>query len=601
MTRLSAAAALMVALAATPRAAAQVSGDTVLSDTLAADTVDKTARFLEAQQKVDVRLPVLPRIGASLPLPPRTRLVFDRDSLQWLHGQTLGDLLAEVPGTYLWRGGWYGRTESVNYRGRGVNSTEYLVDGMPYIPMGIDSVGVDPAFLSLRFLERVEVERLPGKLRVHLFTRRHNRLAPRSNIGVATGYADIARYDGGLERRTTSGLGFVLAADYLSSPTASALESRYSNNHFWLQGSYLPNSRVGVQYQLIRSAPNRRPYVVNGLAGEDTLTLGYKATRTDGQLRVSYHPRADGLGPTADLLYGRSRWDGGGVTQSLHQLGGLVSLRSPTFAMGGSAFYRSRWTPLDTRANLAWTPLGPLSASAELAFQAHDDDRSSRWLMLRGGLGPVGGLSVSGAARIGRDVQAPSVETNRGDALRDYELIASWQRERLGVELAYTRVSDYDAFAPAEYVRIADLGSVPPTEWMTVALRLAPLRWLTVDGWYSDPRQTTGVEGIPPSHSIIRGTIRSKFWRTFPSGIFDLKLQIAVETWGTGVIGRDADDARIALPGATMARGLIEFELGKFGFFWDRGNLTGTTLGYVPGFRIPAYGTTFGVRWEFMN
>ena len=35
--------------------------------------------------------------------------------------------------------------------------------------------------------------------------------------------------------------------------------------------------------------------------------------------------------------------------------------------------------------------------------------------------------------------------------------------------------------------------------------------------------------------------------------------------------------------------------------YWDRGNLTTTDLTFVPGFRIPDYGTTFGVRWEFLN
>ena len=35
--------------------------------------------------------------------------------------------------------------------------------------------------------------------------------------------------------------------------------------------------------------------------------------------------------------------------------------------------------------------------------------------------------------------------------------------------------------------------------------------------------------------------------------------------------------------------------------YWDRGNLSATKLTYVPGFRMPAYGSNFGVRWEFLN
>jgi hypothetical protein len=35
--------------------------------------------------------------------------------------------------------------------------------------------------------------------------------------------------------------------------------------------------------------------------------------------------------------------------------------------------------------------------------------------------------------------------------------------------------------------------------------------------------------------------------------------------------------------------------------YWDRGNLSGTKLPYVPGFPLPSFGSNFGVRWEFLN
>jgi len=111
--------------------------------------------------------------------------VFDRDSIEWGHASTVGDLLLQVPGVYLWRGGFVGRPEPVNYQGRGATSAEYYLDGLPYVATGVDSVAVDPALFSLSFLDRIEVERWPGLLRVHLVTRRHDRRAPRSRIGIA--------------------------------------------------------------------------------------------------------------------------------------------------------------------------------------------------------------------------------------------------------------------------------------------------------------------------------------------------------------------------------------------------------------------------------
>jgi hypothetical protein len=222
-------------------------------------------------------------------------------------------------------------------------------------------------------------------------------------------------------------------------------------------------------------------------------------------------------------------------------------------------------------------------------------------VLVRGGIEPVRGLAVTGAARIGSEVAAPALAADTTQMIRDYEASAGWQGSRVGVEVVYTRTSAFAPFAPAEFLRVPSLGAAPRSEWVTVAARLAPLRWLTLESWYSDPRQVAGVEGIPPSHSVTRGTIRSKFLRTFPSGAFDLKLQLSLETWGTGTIGRDDGNTPIVLEGATYLRSLVQFQIGTFSFFWDRGNLTGSRQGYVPGFRMPQYGTTFGVRWEFLN
>jgi hypothetical protein len=141
---------------------------------------------------------------------------------------------------------------------------------------------------------------------------------------------------------------------------------------------------------------------------------------------------------------------------------------------------------------------------------------------------------------------------------------------------------------------------VPEVDWLTARVRLAPLRWITLEGWYSDPREVT-PEGIPPTHSMTAVTLRSKFLRQFPSGIFDLKLRLGVETWGTGVIGRDGAGTPVTLRGATFFRSLLQIQLQSFILFWDRGNLSATGSTYVPGFEIPAYGSVFGVRWEFLN
>ncbi len=580
--------------------AAQTLDDTLLTDSLAQDTVDYTARFLQAQEQVGVRVPVMPHAGQPGPRPALTRIVFNRDSIEWGHASTVGDLLLQVPGVYLWRGGYIGRPELVNFQGRGATSAEYFLDGLPYLAAGIDSVAVDPALFSISVLDRIEVERWPGLIRVHLFTRQHDRRAPRSRIAIARGDGDFARYEAGLERRAASGVGFALAGDYLTSPTASGTSSGYSNTQVWLQGGYVPSHRLGLQLQVLRSGPDRRAYVVSDVVANDSIGAGFDATRTDAQLRMALRSRPAGLGSSADVILGRTSWDGAGLEQRVDQIGAYLGHRTPTLSIGGSAFHRTRWTSFDLRASVGVTPVAQFAAGAELAYQRHDGDRNSRTLALSAGIQPARGLALTATARLGEQVAAPAIASDTAQKLRDFAATVGWERERLGLQAGWSRTSAFAPLGYAEFPRIPGLAATPDVDWLTVRARLAPVRWVTLDAWYSDPRRGT-ADGVPPTHSFAAVTLRSKFLRKFPSGIFDLKLRLSMESWGSGVIGRDDTGAPIALQGATFIRSLVEFQLQSFSLYWDRGNLTATDLTYVPGFRLPAYGTTFGVRWEFLN
>lgn len=585
------------------RAGAQVIEDTLPNDSLARDTVDYTARFLQAQEEGSVRAKVLPRLGATGPRPRFTRMVFTRDSIEWGHAVTVGDLLARVPGVYLWRGGWFGRPEPVSYQGRGTASVEYFLDGVPYVAAGADSLAVDPGLFSTSFLDRIEVERWPGRVRVFLYTRRHDRLAARSRLAVARGDRDFARYEGELERRFPSGLGFVVAADYLSVPTATGVSSAYSNTQLWAQGSYLPSERVGLQYQLLRSRPDRRPFVALDPAtgAGDTIGSGYDATRTDAQFRLHLGGSSAGLGSGVDLVYARTGWNGSGLDQQINQIGGQLFYRRPTFSAGASGFHRTRWTALDVRGTLGWTPVSALSASLDGVLQHHYGGRTSRWVAGSVGLEPLRSLALTGTARIGREVAAPPIIADTAQEVRDYEAAVGFERPWLGLRLAYSRTSAFAPFAFPEFLRIPSLAPVPATEWLTVGARIAPRQWLSLDGWYSDPTGLATPDGLPPTHSLAAITLRSKFLRQFPSGIFDLELRLAMETWGSGTIGRDAGGTPIPLKGATFFRSLLQIQLQDFRIFWDRTNLGGSDLTYVPGFPLLSYGSTFGVRWEFLN
>lgn len=583
-------------LATSTPAAAQVV-DSLGPDSTAADTVDQTARYLKAQEASTITLPVPPLAGRTGPYAARGRMVLTQDSILWTNAETLGDLLQEVPGVFLWRGGWFGQPEYVNYRGRGTASVEYWLDGLLLPALGPDSLAFDPATMALSFLDRVEIEQLPGRLRVYLYTRRNDRLSARSRIGVSTGDRSVARYYGALERRFRSGLGFTGAFDYLSAPTGSGYSSDYSNLMYWLQAGWQPSPGFGLEAQSVRMSPDRAPFL---RAPGDTIGTGVKGKREDDQVRLFWGRAAQAPGARLDLLFGHSRWQGEGITQTLDQGSARISWRTVRTSVAGSATWRSRWTPWDFRADAGVALPGGLSLDGEAALLRHDHSRSSRWLSGHASLALPLGVILSGGGRVGREVAQPSLAADTAQRVASYEGSFGIERSWLGVEVGLTRTS---AFAPRvyqPYLLVDHFQSLADRSWVTASVRLRPVQWLTLESWYSDPTGQ-GVNGMPPTHSYSTATIRSRFLHDFPSGIFDLKLQLAMDAWSDGVVGFDAGGNPIKLGGATFFRSLIEIRLAGLVLFWDRLNLSAARRSYIPEYPLPRAGSTYGVRWEFMN
>jgi hypothetical protein len=578
-------------------AQAQVPLDSLPPDSLLRDTVNTTEKYLKAQAANAIVLPVLPLIGVQGPLPPASRIVLERDSLDWALAETLGDLLQRVPGVFLWRGGWLGRTEYPNYRGRGPASVEYYLDGLPYLPLGSDSLGVDPSYFSLSQFERVDIERLPGLFRVRLFSRRHASKAPGSRVGITSGDKNIARYIGALEYRFPSGIGFSIGGERMVAPTATGASSDFDITNARVELDLVPSARFGVEAQVVTSTPDRKAFVA-----VDTLELPLKGRRNDAQLRLFWRSRPDDLGFRVDGLAGITTWKGQGLDDEIRQGGVVAAWRTPTFGLSARAFNRSRFTPFDFSAEAGWTPIGPFSASVEAGYQTHDLSRKSRWVGGRAGLSLPFGVELAGSGRVGKVVAAPTLLTDGPQKLTDWQATVGWQRPWAGVEFGYGHT---DGFRPEAYrsfrPTIDSIAPAPATDWITIGWRLRPKQWFTLEGWYSDPRGAGTPEGLPPTHSMTSATIRSRFWRTFPSGIFDFKAQVAYETWGDGVIGRDAGGEPLALDGASFWRTMIEIRLDSFILYWDRYNLQASRKTFVPGFGILNFGSTFGVRWEFRN
>jgi hypothetical protein len=568
--------------------------DSIRNDSLRRDATD---RYLAAEAMRAEHLATIPDLGNEGPRAAGSRIVLDRKSVAWRTAETVADLLMEVPGMYVWRGGWFGRPAYGNYRGRGATSVEWLVDGVPYLPLGSDTVGVDPNLFSLMLFERVEIERWPGGVRVLLYTPQHDRRAPRSRVGIATGDFDIARYQGDLEYRWRNGLGFSTAAEYFDSPTAGgAGTSAASVTSALVRLQFVPREDRGVQVQYLTQQPDRDPFISSG----DTLGAGLRGTRNDVQFRAFLREGSETEHLQADVLYNISQWTGDGGDQEFWTGGVVLALRRPRWRVGGSTLVRDKWTPLAFRGEAGIAPTRWVSFNAEASHEEHDGERTSNWVGLRGAVHFPLGFEIDAGTRQGSRVVAPRVLADVAQELNEYDLRGRWRSRYLTLEGGISRTAAFTPYSFQPYLNIDSLRPLGETQWVDLGATLTPLSWLTFDGWYSTPQDGVEVDGIPPTHSMVRAELRSRFLRKFPSGIFELRLAGEMETWGTGVIGTEAGTP-IPLEGATFFRMFVALKLGGFQFFWDRVNTQQSKHTYVPGFTVPNLGQTYGMRWEFSN
>jgi hypothetical protein len=610
-------------------AGAQVVVDTTRADSLR-DTTDYTAQFLKSQQDARRLIPVPHRIGSTTLLPVGARAVFDRDSILWHNAETVSDVLTKIPGVFLLRGGWAGRPELPAFQARGPSSVEYLIDGVLQVAMGEDSLMVDPSMLPLSFFDRMEVERLPGHLRVHLFTRRHDRSVPFSRIGIASGDLEIARYQGILEQRTARGIGFAAAFDHFGVPAQPGVPGDYSNTQALIRLDYIRSERFGVVIQYLRNSPEREPVLSAGTPS-DTLSRARAGTRADLSGRVFLARSANGLGPRLDLVVAHTKWTDEilkdstrVVTDSLDDEGEVVrsdttyilsdykegvtqaalhgSLRLPAASLEASATYRSTRTPFELRLRAGTAPSRAITAVVDAVHQRHEGNRYNTWVTARAGIALPLGVSASAVWRRGRVVAFPALLDDLPQDVDDRAVLVGWRSRRVDLELGYASNAGFRPGAYAQYPHLPEIPAHGRTEWITVNARVSPVQWASLDGWYSTPRGTRPA-GQPPTHSLINATLQSKFLPTFRSGSFNLKLQATMENWGTGTIAVDGEGEPVILRGATQMRAYIAFQIGSFVAYYNRYNLLGASegLGYVPRLGVPAYASTFGVRWEFLN
>lgn len=604
---MSARALLLAALAASPLAA-QV--DTLrprrdsLPPAVPGDTVPPATAALP-----DTLPAFVPRAPLGVPAGPQpggSRLVFDADSLVFAGIQTLSDLLSHVPGVHVARGGYFGQPEPVLFAGRGAAGLEVYWDGVPYLPLGRDSVFLDPARIPIGPLERVEVTASPAGLRVDLLTVAPPTTEPLTALRIVTGEAGYAVYRGLYARRWRSGLGLALRADIsAANGFAGSPHTNFRDTDLWVRLEYLPSPRFGADAQLLGSSW-QRDAGTPGIAERDV-------RRTDRVVRAFFRSREDGLGarlqasfmwsainPDSLLAPDSGASDGARSRDARHViLDAAYTWRRASLTARGD--FGNDPAPFRVDLAGAWRPVSSVTLAVDARRARYAGDRDGERLHARAGLALPLGFSVRGDAVRARVVQAPWVTTDTAQETTDYAAAVRWERSFVTLEggagrrSAFTPVGFPDDLSPA-----AALAPSPATDYVTAHASLRPLPGLQLAGWYADPLQGGGDFELP-RRARWAATFHSKFWRTFRSGAFTLHAEVAGESWSGGRGGVDAGGAPLGLPGATFVETNLRVQILHFTLFWVLRNVNLARGGYTPGRDYPIAIQYYGANWTFRN
>lgn len=568
------------------------------ADTTARDT---TRAALRDTASVDTTATIRPTLPAALPagpLPPGTRYSFTPDSVLLSGSYTLSDLLTRIPGVYVARGGFYGQAEPVLVAGRGAVALELFWDGVPYLPLGRDSIFLDPARITLAPLERIDIVVLPSVLRVYLVSARHATSEPATAVAVLTGrQVDFARYQGSFARRWRSGVGLALLADLNALDGQSGSSSTgFTDVDLWLEAEYVPSLRFGVSYQVLSSDWSRDAQA--GLVDERA------SHRVDHTVRAFLARRGDGFGPRLELSAAAASVseDSALGRRSGWQVGLGLRHTARRAHAGLSVWAADERRPFEIEATGSILPVRGVSLVADARRSTYAGSRSGTRLHGGAGLELPLGFSAHGDVVWSEQPAAPFVPGDTVQETTDLAAALRWQGRWAQLELGGGRRDPFTPVgAPAGLKPIGSLGLSFATRYVSAFARLAPpfLGGLELSGWYFNPDESLASDFEPPHHARVSAAFRSKFWRTFPSGIFTLRGEVAIESWSEGRGGRDSVGTPLVLPGRTFLDTNVEIRIGDATIVWVLRNGRATRGGYVPGLGYPNAVQYFGVRWVF--
>ncbi|MFN2571072.1 MAG: TonB-dependent receptor plug domain-containing protein [Gemmatimonadales bacterium] len=583
--------ALALALGCATGAAAQV--DSTRQDTTTAIDSTKPAG--------DTLPALLPAFGAAIapgPLPLGMRYTFTSDSLIFTSARTLSDLLGHIPGVYVARGGWFGQAEIPLYGGRGAAGLEIYWDGVPMLPIGRDSIYLDPARIPLGPIERVDVVVLPARLQVYLVTAQAHSTAPRTQVGIVSGVQDIADYRAGYAIRSRTGVGIALLADWnsIGAGPSNSSSTSFGASDIWVKADYIPpGGRVGASFQLSSSSWHRNP---------GFKTDGWRQDRRDRLLRVFVAGRDDGLGwrLSGTLATSTVSHDTAVAPRAVSMAIVEASQAWPRATISAIARLGAAGAPQQLEARAGWTPLAPLTLTGAFRQTVYRGQRAGVRAYGAASLALPLHVSARVEADWQHDAQAALVATDQVQQTLDAAAWLRFDNRWITAEVGRGR---RDPFAPlgfAEGIQTVDsLGPTPSTEFIAGHATIHVVPGLQLSGWYFDPL-VGGGDFEPPRHARISATFYSKFWRVFKSGIFALRAEVAMESWSRSPLGGlDAGGAQRAMTGSSFVDTDLQMQLAGVTLFWTIQNINVMRSSYVEDLSFPKAAQQYGARWFFNN
>lgn len=289
--------------------------DSVASDSLEVDSVPPP--------------PVLPALPDPTPAGLHSGIwEWDRDELMSVRGQTLWELLSDVPGLLTVRSGDFGAAVTVfpvGYSGGGIR---LYYDGVEHLPL--EGSVPDLARIPLSGLERVRVVRRPGGLEVHLFRYIHSDAQALTLVEAGTGDLDT-----NLLRATFS---FPRALAGKASLAIERLDTRGRETPgavtgAWFRYSLHRGDNAGLRFEMRRMAADRDVF---------TESPG-KVARRDWTLQGIWAPArgllAEAWGTSASVSTGDSTAAFPFLAESRGQYGGRLSAgRGPVWGRATARF-----------------------------------------------------------------------------------------------------------------------------------------------------------------------------------------------------------------------------------------------------------------------